>query len=184
MIKLRPISGEQTFSIIPSSYNLNGTKLSLTENGTNISQSDVSFTWELSDNGNFVEVTLIEPPTCNVYRVENPTDGLLFFTYINCEGFYTSGGIAANRISTIKDVSEILSNSTAPELIITLVSETAQESANLKEDGIYTLEFKINNDPVYRDVVYATSKVNKNEVFSYSQGYTTYNSGDDEYIVL
>jgi hypothetical protein len=184
MIKLRPISGEQTFSIIPSSYNLNGTKLSLTENGTNMSQSDVSFTWELSDNGNFVEITLTEPAICNVYRVENPTDGLLFIAYLDCEGWYYSAGIAANRITTVKAVSEIVVNSTAPELIITLVSETTQEAVNLKEDGIYTLEFKRNNDPVYRDVVYATSKVNKNEVFSYSQGYTTYNSGDDEYIVL
>ena len=183
MIRLRPIQTEQTFSIIPSSYSLNGAKLSLTENGTNISQSDVSFTWELSDNGNFVEITLTEPSVCNVYSVENPTDGPLFFSNLTCEGFYVSGAIAANTTITKRDVSEIVSP-TSPELIITLVSETTQEAANLKEDGIYTLEFKINNDLVYRDMVYATSNVNKNEVFSYPQIYDEYNGGDNEYIVL
>ena len=183
MIKLRPINTDQTFSIIPSSYNLNGAKLYLTENGTNISQDDVPFTWEESTNGNFIEITLIDAPVCNTYSIQNPTDQLRFIAYLNCEGFYYSGGVAANTTITQKNVSEIVTP-TDPQLIITLVSETSQQRANLKEDSIYTLELKINNDLIYRDMVYVTSKVNKNESFSYPTVYTTHEDGDDEYIVL
>lgn len=61
MIKLRPITTAQTFNIIPSSFvegELNASTLSITENGTNLSEADASFTWTLSDNGNYVIISL------------------------------------------------------------------------------------------------------------------------------
>jgi hypothetical protein len=115
MIRLRPISEEQTFSIIPSSYNLTGAILSLVENGTDIAQTNISYSWQLSTNENFVEVTL---------------------------------------------------------------------AASLKEDSIYTLEITKDNDVLYRDMVYATSKVNKNEAFSYPTTYKQHSNGNSEYIIL
>lgn len=61
MIKLRPISGSQTFSIIPSSFaasDLNAATLVLINDETNVQDEGATFTWELSDNGNYVEVSL------------------------------------------------------------------------------------------------------------------------------
>jgi len=60
VIRLQPTDTAQSFSIIPSSYVedvLNTATLSLTENGTNKSEDDVTFSWTLSDNGNYVVVT-------------------------------------------------------------------------------------------------------------------------------
>lgn len=61
MIRLRPITTQQTFSIIPSSFaaaNLNASSITLTENGTNLSESNVTFTWAESANGNFIEISM------------------------------------------------------------------------------------------------------------------------------
>ena len=61
MIRLKPISTEQTFSIIPSTYlseKLSSSILSLTENGTDLEEQDVVFSWSLSSNSNFVEITM------------------------------------------------------------------------------------------------------------------------------
>ena len=61
MIKLRPIIAAQTFSIIPSTYlseKISSSILSLTENGTNLSEDNVPFTWSFSSNGNFIEITM------------------------------------------------------------------------------------------------------------------------------
>ena len=61
MIRLRPIQTAQTFSIIPSSYaaaDLDAASITFVENGTGISDSSVSFTWALSANENFIEVTM------------------------------------------------------------------------------------------------------------------------------
>lgn len=61
MIRLRPIQTSQTFSIIPSSYaaaNLDAASITFVENGTGINDPSVTFTWALSANENFVEVTM------------------------------------------------------------------------------------------------------------------------------
>lgn len=61
MIRLRPIQTEQTFSIIPSTYNtttLGDATLSLIENGTDVEDEGLSFSVALSSNGNFIEVSL------------------------------------------------------------------------------------------------------------------------------
>lgn len=119
MIRLRPIQTEQTFSIIPSSFDatdLDAASITLTENGTSKSESNVLFTWVLSDNERYIEVSI------------------------------------------------------TPTIV-------------LKEDQIYTLELKTSTDVLYRDLIYITSKTNKNEVFKYPERYTERNQGD-EYIVL
>ena len=119
MIRLRPINTEQTISIIPSSFDatdLDASSITLTENGTNKAQSNVLFTWALSTDEKFIEISI------------TPT-------------------------------------------------------ITLREDQIYTLELNTTTDVLYRDLIYITSKTNKNEVFKYPERYTERNQGD-EYIVL
>ena len=61
MIRLRPIETEQTFSIIPSSFasaELDLASITLTENGTSKAESNVTFTWAASSNGNYIEISL------------------------------------------------------------------------------------------------------------------------------
>lgn len=61
MIRLRPIETSQTFSIIPSSYaaaDLDAASITFIENGTGVSDDSISFTWALSANENFIEVTI------------------------------------------------------------------------------------------------------------------------------
>jgi len=61
VIRLRPIETEQTFSIIPSSFasaDLDFASVTLTENGTNKSESNVTFTWAASANGNYIEISM------------------------------------------------------------------------------------------------------------------------------
>lgn len=61
MIRLNPTQSAQTFSVIPSSYSatvLDAATISLVENGTNQDESNVSFSWALSSNGNFVNITM------------------------------------------------------------------------------------------------------------------------------
>ena len=79
VIRLRPITTQQTFSIIPSSFaaaNLNAASIALTENGTNLSESNVTFTWTESANGNFIEIS-ITPTTVfkqdQIYTLELAT---------------------------------------------------------------------------------------------------------------
>jgi len=61
VIRLRPIETQQTFSIIPSSYDSakwDAATISLTENGTNQTEDDVAFSWVESANGNYIVITL------------------------------------------------------------------------------------------------------------------------------
>lgn len=119
VIRLLPTNTEQTISIIPSSFaeaDLDASSITLTENGTKRFESNVTFTWESSIDGNYIEVSM------------TPT-------------------------------------------------------IELKEDQLYTLEITTSTDVLYRDLVYITSKTNKNEVFAYPERYTERNNGD-EYIVL
>lgn len=79
MIRLRPIDTEQTISIIPSSFSatdLDAASISLTENGTSKSESNVTFTWAESSNGNFIEVSLTPTITLKedqIYTLELTT---------------------------------------------------------------------------------------------------------------
>lgn len=61
MIRLRPIQTQQSFSIIPSSYDSakwDAATVSLVENGTNKTESDVAFSYAESANGNYIVVTV------------------------------------------------------------------------------------------------------------------------------
>ena len=61
MIKLRPISGAQTFSVIPSTFvstDLDGASVTFINDETNVADDSASFTWALSTNGNYIQVSL------------------------------------------------------------------------------------------------------------------------------
>ena len=79
MIQLRPIQTEQTFSIIPSSFDaadLDLASLTLTENGTNKSESNVTFTWVLSTDERFIELSVTPTITLKedqIYTLELTT---------------------------------------------------------------------------------------------------------------
>lgn len=79
MIRLQPTDTEQTFSIIPSSFasaNLDAASITLTENGTNSSESNVTFTWAESTNGNFIEISMTPTITLKedqIYTLELTT---------------------------------------------------------------------------------------------------------------
>ena len=85
MIRLRPITTEQTFSIIPSSFaasDLNAATISLVENGTNSTESDVAFTWAASDNGNFINLSVTPTITLSegqIYTLELYTNSKLLY---------------------------------------------------------------------------------------------------------
>lgn len=120
MIKLRPITGEQTFSIIPSFFNtttLGSASVVLRETGTNQTDSSATFSVALSSNENFIELSLTP-------------------------------------------------------------------SITFKEGQIYYFELKSASEVYYRDLIYITVNVNKNEVFTLPDNYTQYDDGDDKYVVL
>ena len=79
MIRLLPTDTEQTISIIPSSFaeaDLDAASITLTENGTKRFESNVAFTWELSIDGNYVEVSMtptIELKEDQLYTLEMTT---------------------------------------------------------------------------------------------------------------
>jgi len=61
VIKLIPTSEEQTFSVIPSTFvstDLDGASVTLINDETKKSDDGLSFTWALSSNGNFVEISM------------------------------------------------------------------------------------------------------------------------------
>lgn len=61
VIQLRPIDTEQTFTIIPSSFaaaDLDSASLSLTENGTGKSETNVTFTWVSTASESYVELSV------------------------------------------------------------------------------------------------------------------------------
>jgi len=120
MIKLRPITDEQTFSIIPSTFDaasLDSASLTLRETGTNITDTSATFTWNNHYSGNYIDISLTP-------------------------------------------------------------------SVTLKEGQIYSFELKSSTDVYYRDLIYITANVNKNEVFTLPDNYNQYDDGDDKYVVL
>jgi hypothetical protein len=79
VIQLRPIDTEQTFTIIPSSFaevDLDAASLTLTENGTNKSESNVAFTWVVTASESYVELSVtptIELKEDQLYTLELAT---------------------------------------------------------------------------------------------------------------
>lgn len=76
VIRLLPTDTEQTISIIPSSFSatdLDAASITLTENGTGKSESNILFTWALSIDANYVEVSMtptIELKEDQIYTLE------------------------------------------------------------------------------------------------------------------
>ena len=168
---------------------MGGATLSLTENGTNTVQGNVSYSWEKSSNSNFVEITLTEVPApvnCNYANLTNLSGDVVYVPYLDCiseqqeltllEPYQT----VQNQV--IKDLGDVSHLPITVEWVVG--GPTNKTTAQLKEDSIYTLEIFTSTDVLYRDMVYVTNKENKNEVFSYTQAYTQHDDGDDEYIVL
>jgi len=85
MIKLRPITTVQTFSIIPVTYNttvLGTASVVLEENGTSVTDDSVTFSVALSDNENFVEVSLTPSVTFKegqIYSFELKSETDVFY---------------------------------------------------------------------------------------------------------
>ena len=85
MIKLRPRSEEQTFSISPVTQNttvLGTADLVLEENGTNVTDESATLTVALSENGNFVEVSLTPSVTLKegqIYSFELKSETDVFY---------------------------------------------------------------------------------------------------------
>lgn len=106
MIRLRPIQTEQTFSIIPSSYasaDLDAASISLTENGTNKSESNVTFTWALSSNGNFVEISM-DPAIVfaedQIYTIEIATSSDVLYRDL----IYITSETSKKEVFTLPDI--------------------------------------------------------------------------------
>lgn len=186
MIRLIPNQEEQTFSIIPASYDaldIDNATLSLIENGTGEVQESVDFTWQFSGNGNYVEISLLPTEQCSTYTASNPTTEVLIWAFATCSGSPVFISIDPQGSLTRDDVGE-LGGATDPELVVTFVSEVNTVGAKLKEDAIYTLELSTGTNVLYKDMVYVTANTDKKEVFSYPERYTERNDGSDEYIVL
>ena len=61
MIRLRPIQTAQTFSIVPTTFVedvLDTASITIIENGTYQTEASVPFTYTISDNGNFMVITM------------------------------------------------------------------------------------------------------------------------------
>jgi hypothetical protein len=76
VIRLRPIATAQTFSIIPTSFStedLDAASITIIENGTYNKETSVPFTYEASDNGNYIVITLTPTTTLKedqIYSLE------------------------------------------------------------------------------------------------------------------
>ena len=106
MIRIRPIQTAQTFSIIPSSYtaaDLDAASITLVENGTGVSDSSVSFTWALSANENFIEVTMTPSLTLKegqIYTVTIKSDSNIYYRDL----IYVTAETSKKEVFTLPDI--------------------------------------------------------------------------------
>ena len=191
MIRLQPTTASQTFSIIPSSFSLGGVTLSLTENGTNIVQSDISYSWEESNNGNFIEITLTEPPVaveCNFANLTNLSGEVVQVPYIDCinNEQYLSILQPYQTIQNqvIKELGDISGLPITVEWVVGGPVNSDLKAAELKEGSIYTIKLHTSTDILYKDLVYVTSQTDKKKVHSINSNYKEVARPDDEYIIL
>ena len=105
MIKLRPISEAQTFSIIPSTFvstDWNGASVTFVNDETNAVDDGASFTWEVSDNGNYIEIELTPSVTlteAQIYTIEFGTASNVYYRDI----VYITEEVEKNRVYTLPD---------------------------------------------------------------------------------
>lgn len=166
--------------------------MSFTENGTNIVKEDIPYTWKVSDNGNFIEISIIGESTqpCNNIKVVNLSDETLTLPVSVCYESpepifdavilpYFDGVIGG--LSYIGDYSEL---PITVEFLTGYFDGALYNVINLKEGSIYTIKLHTETDIIYKDLVYVTSQTDKKKVHSIVDGYTTVTRPDDEYIIL
>lgn len=111
MIKLRPISGSQTFSVIPSSFasaDLNAATLVLVNDETNVQDDNATWTWELSDNGNYVEVSLTPSVTFSegqIYNLEISSNTDVYYR----DNIFITADTNKKQVYSATDVTEYVS---------------------------------------------------------------------------
>ena len=109
VIKLRPISGSQTFSIIPSTFvstDWDGASVTFVNDETNAQDEGASFTWALSDNGNYIEIGLTPSVTlteAQIYTIEFGTSTDVYYRDI----VYITEEVEKNRVYTYPNTYEI-----------------------------------------------------------------------------
>jgi len=106
VIKLRPIIGAQTFSIIPSTFvstDWDGADVTFVNDETNTVDDGASFTWDLSDNGNYIEISLTPSATlteAQIYSIEFGTSSDVYYRDI----VYITEEVEKNRVYTLPDI--------------------------------------------------------------------------------
>ena len=85
MIKLKPITGEQTFTIIPSTLNgdlLDDATITFTENGTNVTDDSITFSWDNHYTLNYIEISMTPSLTLKegqMYSFELKSDTDIYY---------------------------------------------------------------------------------------------------------
>lgn len=103
MIKLRPISETQTFSIIPSTFtseDWDGASVTFVNDETNAEDGGATFTWALSDNGNYIEIDLtpsVELEESQIYTIEFGSTTDVYYRDI----VYITEEVEQNRVYTL-----------------------------------------------------------------------------------
>lgn len=103
MIKLTPISEAQTFSIIPSTFQStawNGASVTFINDETNSEDEGASFTWALSENGNYIEIDLTPSVTLKesqIYTIEFGSSTDVYYRDI----VYITEEVEKNRVYTL-----------------------------------------------------------------------------------
>jgi hypothetical protein len=103
VIKLRPISGSQTFSIIPSTFvseSWDGASVTFVNDETDSQDEGASFTWALSENGNYIEIDLTPSATLKesqIYTIEFGTSTDVYYRDI----VYITEEVEKNRVYTL-----------------------------------------------------------------------------------
>jgi len=101
VIKLRPISGSQSFST-----DWDGASVTFVNDETNAQDDGASFTWALSDNGNYIEVDLTPSVTLSesqIYTIEFGTSSDVYYRDI----VYITEEVEKNRVYTYPNTYEV-----------------------------------------------------------------------------
>jgi len=105
MIKLRPITGEQTFTIIPSTLNgdlLDDATITFRETGTNVTDNSATFTWDNHYSMNYIEISLTPSVTLKegqIYSFELKSTTDIYYRDL----IYITDNTNKNEVFTLPD---------------------------------------------------------------------------------
>ena len=105
MVRLRPITGEQTFTIIPSTLNgdlLDDATITFRETGTNIVDTSVAFTWDSHYSLNYIEISLTPSLTLKegqIYSFELKSNTDVYYRDL----IYITANTNKNEVFTLPD---------------------------------------------------------------------------------